>query len=743
MLMAILGLGVIYRLVFFIGFDGFDDVMYANSAQALTQGRANISITHGAGRIGHYGPLSLIYLVFGPSLTSTLAWPFFCSLVTIVLVYLIAKQLANETAGVLAALVFTLLPVATLTATVNMPDVPMTMLNAAAVYAFLLAGKHKGRRAIGLYVLCGILLAWGLFANQRTVLTAGVLVGWTLFEYLGERLTKTILRAKYLIGAGLLMGLVFYGASQSKSFSDALATTAADIFYMLSSGAFFYSFLPLLMIVLVLALRKPIVPKFAIAWFTVLFLALEWWPMSIDPMVYMPAPLRPISPRGILFLMLPAAVLVGICLSKLTDRAKLNRSLFLVCGFLGFLVLTLHLEWWPRSVVLAGSALGILVFIALSLQLPRRLGDTGVANTAYLSLLLFFMGISAINPLQKQADFAYGLQAYFSNFEQTAQLLEKYPHAEVYFAGQEDTRPLSILNFVSGYRLAPDPFDEVSGRMNVLVDANEVQPDSLIVVLARGALSQVAPTWQQIAYFTQPANYVVANPPEVFVFRAVPSGEAAEALVEAQAQYLEEQTNERLADVLSAAVRANELDIAFNAYLELRGTGHADLGEHETQVLRLIRSWFEQGKHGENLVENGDFGAGLTGWDVSQADAIGIELIEPVDPDGGLLMRNRTGQQSLAISQRVELEPNTAYVFAADLRTEGEIAPLYWWSGDEEAFYDEVGPPDDVFVRLHFAFITPDWDAPMSTLVSPAFLLGDGDTWVGDIVLAKVVGANE
>lgn len=511
----------IFRLAFLIGFDGFDDVMYANSAQALTNGRFYLSLWDGEGRIGHYGPLALFYLLFGPSMATTLAWPFLCSLVTIVLLYRIVFLLAGQDAALLAAAFFALIPPAVSTATTNVPDVAMVMLGTAAVYAWMLARRAHGIRSAGLYLLCVLLLVWGVWANQRTVFTGAFLLGWSLLERHGARLAawaEQLMRSGAKLGAGmaLIVAVWYYGSQQSLAFPDALASTASDMFGQLSTSASFYIVFPIAVMVIVMTLRKPEpATRFAFAWFAFTFIALEWSPMSLNPMYYNPAPGRPIAARGILFLMLPLAALVGLWLAKLAPKGQAAQVLWLVYPVLGVAGLGTYLGLWDTPGLLAVSSLAVLLFVALSLLLPGRIQGQ---QAAYLAVLLLAFGLAIVNPVQKAVEFSYERRAYFRNLELTAALVEEYPETQLYFLNQEDTRALNHLNFVSGYVLAPDPFDELSGRMQFITQVDQVTAGSLVIVLQPSLLQEVEPTWRQIAHFEQPATPIVANPPQVYVF---------------------------------------------------------------------------------------------------------------------------------------------------------------------------------------------------------------------------------
>ena len=735
------------RLAFSTGMGRFDDILYANSARALTQGDIILTPILGAGRIGMYGPLALLYLLFGPSFTTTMAWPLLCSLITIFLLYKIVQLLGDSKAALLAALFWALHPLSIAYGTANLPDTVMAMVSAAALYTWLLARRKKGWAAAAHYLLCIFFLFWGFWTKQQIVITAGFLLLWSVAEPLVPRfapllrqVSKRPLFPALLGGALLGFSIFYYGSIQPVSFFDSLAVTSQDIFTALSTGPLFYMLFPFLVVVLIISIKSQ-EPSygFVAAWFIFTFLALEWVSMSLNPGIYTPGPIRPISTRTLLILMLPFAAMAGLVLNKLVNKKTLSQTVVLVSVSVAAIVLLNRAEWIDKNLFLGVSSLAILLFVILGLAFP--LISSTALSKHYIPLFFLVMGVSIINPLQKNIDYSYSEIAYFRNLESTADVLTGDPTFPVYFYKHEDRRSLNHLNFVSGYQLAPDPFDEMSGRMRLFADPANITENSFVVVFDVSFLDQVSPTWWEIAHFTQPPTLYAANPPQVHMYRVLSSEDAAVRLRAAQRAALELPTPETILDLFAAAINANDEMAAFAAYIELLAVDNS-ASQYEEDLVNLLNHNLDALSVGKPSLIDGSFVGNLENWDRSQADAAGLELnILNEGSAGTLHIASRSDSEVIPISQHVVLKPDTAYAFQAEIRSTGQIAALYWWSRGVEDHYRGVVPDPGKFTPLTFIFITPAWDQPQEVLLAPIVLQGKGEVCIRGVTLVELVGS--
>ena len=136
-LLSILSLAAILRLWSFSGIQGSDDVAIARLALELMNDGPHLPMSHYAARIGLYYPLALIYTLFGVGEWQTVIMPMAYSLLGVWLAYAIGKQLIGVNVGLLAALLLAVFPLDIYNASQLMPDLPMGVTAALAVYLFL------------------------------------------------------------------------------------------------------------------------------------------------------------------------------------------------------------------------------------------------------------------------------------------------------------------------------------------------------------------------------------------------------------------------------------------------------------------------------------------------------------------------------------------------------------------------------------------------------------------------------
>jgi len=137
MLALILILSLILRLWLFTGISGDDDVSIADQALRLLASGPWLPESHYAARVGLYYPQALIYAVFGVGEWQTVVMPLVYSLLGVWLAYALARRLLGSGAGLLAALTLAVFPLDVYNASQLVPDLPMGVTSALAVYLVL------------------------------------------------------------------------------------------------------------------------------------------------------------------------------------------------------------------------------------------------------------------------------------------------------------------------------------------------------------------------------------------------------------------------------------------------------------------------------------------------------------------------------------------------------------------------------------------------------------------------------
>jgi hypothetical protein len=110
-------------------------------------------------------PLILANKLFGYGETPSIAWPFLCSMLTVVLAFLIARKLAGPWAGVIAATVLAAAPVEVELATMLLPDAIVGFFIALAVWLALEGSDLSGRTGVAVLAASGVAIGAAYFAR--------------------------------------------------------------------------------------------------------------------------------------------------------------------------------------------------------------------------------------------------------------------------------------------------------------------------------------------------------------------------------------------------------------------------------------------------------------------------------------------------------------------------------------------------------------------------------------------------
>ena len=111
-LAIILLLALALRLIFYTGVLDSDVIEYAYYAYGASHGDFQFTTAPREiqFRLALYLPLALLYYLFGVSELSTIVYGFLASMVGVLLIYGIARLQANESAGIIAALIWAAFP---------------------------------------------------------------------------------------------------------------------------------------------------------------------------------------------------------------------------------------------------------------------------------------------------------------------------------------------------------------------------------------------------------------------------------------------------------------------------------------------------------------------------------------------------------------------------------------------------------------------------------------------------------
>lgn len=133
----------ILRVLFFTGYHGWDDVFYIRRAYDLSLGRFDPPTQHFAARLGLVLPTALAYRLFGVSPVTTVAFPYLCSLGSVLAAAACGRRLYGPRAGLVAALLVAMFPMDVLFASMLFSTAPVVLFAGVGLCLFVLAERER------------------------------------------------------------------------------------------------------------------------------------------------------------------------------------------------------------------------------------------------------------------------------------------------------------------------------------------------------------------------------------------------------------------------------------------------------------------------------------------------------------------------------------------------------------------------------------------------------------------------
>jgi hypothetical protein len=409
--LLILAVIVIYALIYsihFVGGPSFfgDDTVYASLANSVISGGFMESSFIFSVRLLQIYPIALFYKLFGISLFTDSAWDILSFLGMIIVTFFIGKELYNEYAGIISALLLSFFPlVVQLSATIS-DDIPMAFISSLAILSIVLAKKHNSKKW---YFAAGILLLASPLVTPEGFIIIIIAAVYLLIELFNKtiKIDRTTL---YLVYGFIIAGIMLMAAnsvlsgnppnpfitmSLSTHFyskvggNDTIPSTDTNpMFYIstmfpynliqiLKSNIVSYNLNPIniwkqiyvinynnvgfyfyaaLLASIYLLIRREKSANIVLVWLFVGFLYLEFGPMgiSLHPLQYI---LSYRLQRFLTLIAVPTVLVIGISLAKFTncDSKKYQNSIiyFLKFGLAALIVIFLiataipvNMMWW-------------------------------------------------------------------------------------------------------------------------------------------------------------------------------------------------------------------------------------------------------------------------------------------------------------------------------------------------------------------------------------------------------------
>ncbi|MEX2144731.1 MAG: glycosyltransferase family 39 protein [Anaerolineales bacterium] len=331
---------------------------------------------------GEFRPLAvvlgLLYVVFGVSDLVSLLVPLLAFASTVVLVCLLARTWFGQATGILATLLWSVLPIGILLSVSLLPALPLTAGSLFAIYLFATAEQRASNRLVlasFFVLLIGLFTAWMYFLP-----TAVLLVSWVAWKKPGQ-----VPIPMYRLFGFLILGFLFI---------PGIASQAVDVFYLILLYFENLLLLPLLALVLVVAAKgkqnSPV--QFLLLWIGVkaTFMVLS------APWLVQHSQFETIGMSGYwLDLILPGIILIAWQFTRRVGEEQVLRS-SLIASFVviaGLIVLNLGVSMnsdllLTISRVSVGAAI-LLIFVYIAFWNINHRGALTGLLTAILITFVF------------------------------------------------------------------------------------------------------------------------------------------------------------------------------------------------------------------------------------------------------------------------------------------------------------------------------------------------------------------
>ncbi len=209
-LIVLFGVALSLSLMKGVSFYG-DDISYTAFVPSVLNGTFSENINIFSLRLGVLYPLAASIAIFGYNDLGAGAWALFAYAITMVIIYLIGKELHGGKAGLLSAALFAVYPLALKFNTSPDPMLPLVMFLSLSMLLFVYGRKS---RKIGFFILSGISAFVGTLINPLAylyfVFYAFYIVAEGMFTTIKTR-KVTFDYAAVAVFIGLLTGIAIMG----------------------------------------------------------------------------------------------------------------------------------------------------------------------------------------------------------------------------------------------------------------------------------------------------------------------------------------------------------------------------------------------------------------------------------------------------------------------------------------------------------------------------------------------------
>jgi len=183
---------------------GGDDVLYTRLASDMASGRPTFAINPHTSRLGFIAPLAGLYTLFGVHDWTTIAFPLFCTVASILAAAFGANRLYGAGSAPWAALLCGLNPTLYRHGSVGMPDVPAGFLYGLFTLAWILVIADRIRHRRTWAFLAGMSCGWAVATRESTApMICLTVLGFLVLDRRASKLQRFPV-IFFLIGAFLI-----------------------------------------------------------------------------------------------------------------------------------------------------------------------------------------------------------------------------------------------------------------------------------------------------------------------------------------------------------------------------------------------------------------------------------------------------------------------------------------------------------------------------------------------------------
>lgn len=730
-LLVVLLFALLLRLILFTGVLDYDVLDYAYLAYDASFGNIHAApdLTGVVFRYALYLPVGLAYALFGPSENATILYPFLVSMLGVAGIYGIGRLQANESAGILAALIWAAFPLNVFLSTLFGPDSLLSNFTIAAVFFLLWANKLKGRQALWRFGTAGLFALFAILIKPSAVILLVFFAAFAVHKFwqayqkrILQQISEISLTSKKVWLTGIFLFLfslgIIYIQSQPRPFIERIFSTATDLSSLVVLGQTQESF-PVVGDYLFTNLFLVAGPLFIISfagvisikqkggflpilWAASCFLFFEWGSRSLNPFQYSPF-LAATNDRNILFIFAPFAVIVGIYYSRAiakTNAFTLAFLALLIVPLVGWVLEMNGYEGLPRSLLAIAVAMSIIGSVLLPLfirGINKRINQI-LAGAFFLITLLAFLYPTP--PLHISETFWQRQINYRQTLIQAGCFLVEHPEYPVFTLSRDNAQELNFVsNFKLGHRLHLISEELPDARIEVISDPLNLDRSGFVFL--RDEINQFSPVpsnWWKVAQFD------LETDKPIVIFRVLTPEDAARELSAAIAANREDSSRENLDALLGAAINSADINIAVDTWSHLNQFDPQAYSIHLIAPLILDRFNQDQSAHSLNFLDpelgNYRIDGPLEGR--VRLEAEGEEAIITADIPNDL-------QGHYGVYSEVTLKPESVYVFLLDIKSTTGVDVLRVADGEVLDSHDYSGVYGE-WSEVIVIFVTPAWE---------------------------------